>query len=70
MKLFGIWCHDSKDNKGDWYRELPSKVDDGGIALLAFTSIRAAQQRAASEYGYHTYSEVKKDGWCEVKLIS
>ena len=30
--MWGIWDFDLKD----WVRELPSKVDDGGIAILAF----------------------------------
>lgn len=69
MKLYGIWCTDLNDNKGDWYRELPSKVDDGGIAILAFTSQREAKSRAAQEYAFDTYAEAKKSGWCEVKPL-
>lgn len=38
MPLFyGIWCYDAKD----WLRELPSTVDDGGIAIIGYTSKRS-----------------------------
>lgn len=70
MKLYGVWCKDEDGGRGDWLRELASNVDDGGIALLAFTSIRAAQARAAKHYGYDSYSGVKKDDWCEVRLLA
>lgn len=69
MKLYGIWCFDLNDNKGDWYRELPSRVDDGGIALLVFTLQRDAKSRAAQEYGFDTYAEMKKNGWAEVREL-
>lgn len=68
--LYGIWCKDLNNNKGDWYRELPSKVDDGGIAILAYTSQREAKKRAAQEYGFDTYAEVKKNDWCEVRPLN
>lgn len=73
--VYGVWCKDLKLDKkrgtyrGDWLRELRSNVDDGGIAVLAFTSIREAQARAAKHYGFDTYSEVKAAGWCEVKPL-
>jgi hypothetical protein len=67
MKLYGIWCYDLRDGKGDWYRELRSNVDDGGIALLVFASIHKAKSRAAQEYGFDTYAEAKKNGWVEVR---
>jgi len=69
MNLYGIWCKDENNNRGDWLRELLSNVDDGGIAILAFTSIKEAKQRAAKNYGYDTYAKAKKDGWCEVKPL-
>jgi hypothetical protein len=69
MKLYGVWCKDLKKNKGDWMRELSSKVDDGEIAILAYTSKREAQSRAAKAYGYDTYSQVRKDDWCEVRPL-
>jgi hypothetical protein len=69
MKLYGIWCKDLKDCRGDWYRELPSKVDDGGVAILAFTSMRQAQKRAAQEYGFDAYSEARKNDWVEVRPL-
>lgn len=69
MKLYGIWCKDEKKNRGDWLREFPSNVQDGGIAILAFTSKRQAQRRAADNYGFDTYSEAKKNDWVEVKPL-
>lgn len=62
-----IWCFDANDGKGDWLRELPSKVDDGGEAVLAFTSQLKARQRAAKHYGFDTYGEMRRAGWCEVR---
>ena len=59
MKVYGVWCKDKNGNKGDWLRELPSNVDDGGIAA-----------RAAKHYGFDSYSEVKKNDWCEVRPLS
>lgn len=69
MKLYGIWCKDLKDCKGDWMRELPSKVNDGEIAILAFTAKRTAQERAAEAYGYDTYSQARRDDWVEVRQL-
>lgn len=61
MKLYGIWCKDEKD----WLRELPSKVDDGGEAILAFQFLSEAKARAAQHYACDTYAEAKRQ-WCEV----
>ena len=69
MKLFAIWCKEARNNKGDWMRELPSKVSDGGIAILTFESKQAACHRAALAYGFQTYKEAKAKGWCEVRLF-
>lgn len=60
MTIYGIWCKDLKDYKGDWLRELPSNVDDGGIALLTFTSKREACARAGKHYGYDSYTQAKE----------
>lgn len=70
--FYGIWCYDNpRDyNKADWLRELPSKVADGGEAILVYTSIRAAQHRAAEHFGFDTYTEVKKNGWAIVKPLT
>lgn len=64
--MWAIWCLDVND----WLRELPSKVDDGGEAVLAYTSRRAAQRRAAKHFACASYGEAKAAGWCEVKLLS
>jgi hypothetical protein len=64
--MFGIWDLE----KNDWVRELPSKVDDGGEAILAFESERRARQRAAKHFGFDGYAEAKRKGWCEVRPLS
>jgi hypothetical protein len=69
MRLYGIWCKDAKNNNGDWLRELPSNVQDGGEAILVYTSQSAAQQRAAEHYGFGSYADVKVNGWAEVRLV-
>ena len=63
--MYAIWCYDV----GDWLREPPSKVDDGGRAILVWTNKGEAGQRAAQHYGAICYSEAKRDGWCEVVEI-
>ncbi len=68
--MFGIWCHDENDGNGDWMRELPSKVDDGGTAILAFDDRSEACIRAAKHYACETYADAKRDGWCEVRRLS
>ena len=50
----------------DWIREMPSKVQDGGVAVLAFTSKREAYRRAAEHFGHKTYGRAKALGWCLV----
>ena len=69
MTLYGIWCKDLNDNKGGWYRELPSMENDGYVAILVFTSKRAACCRARTEYGFDTYSEARRNGWVEVRSL-
>lgn len=63
--MYGIWDFDAKD----WVREMPSKVDDGGVAVLAFATKRQACERAAQHFAYQTYSEAKITGWCVVRLL-
>lgn len=71
MKLYGIWnLYLAREWKIGWVREYPSTLYEGGKAILAFTSIKEARARAASTYGYDSYSDVKKDGWCEVRVLS
>lgn len=69
MKLYGIWCKDEKGGKGDWFREMPFTGYGGGEAILAYTSKRAAQERAAENYGFDTYNEAYKNDWVEVKPL-
>lgn len=66
MRIWAIWDLDEKD----WVRELPSKVDDGGEAILAFTSKREAYRRAAKHFGFDSYTEATRKGWCEVREIT
>jgi len=63
--MWVIWDFESND----WLRELPSKVDDGGVAVLMFGHRREAQERAAKHFGYEFYWEAKRDGWCEVVKV-
>lgn len=70
MKLYGIWCKDVNDNKGDWLREYrPGLLEIPG-ALIAFESKKAAMRRAADHYGYESYSKVRRDDWCEVRELA
>lgn len=52
--MFGIWDWD--DN--DWIRELPSKVNDGDKAILAFETEIDARNRALRHFGYDEYQEL------------
>lgn len=64
-QMWGIW--DKSQN--DWLRELPSKVNDGGIAVLAFKTKTDACTRAAQHFGFDTYKDAKDNDWCEVKTL-
>jgi hypothetical protein len=65
IRRYVIWCKDTRN----CLRELPSKVDDGGEAILMFTNKKKAQKRAAKHYGFDTFGEAKRNGWCEVYQI-
>jgi hypothetical protein len=64
-RLYAIWGEDIED----WIRELPSKVDDGEIAILTFTSLREARERAAKHYGFDTYAEAHRCAWATVERL-
>jgi hypothetical protein len=64
--MYGIWCLDTND----WLREFQSKVDDGGIAVLAFRTKFHACARAPKHYAFDTYTEAKQAGWCEIRKLS
>jgi hypothetical protein len=64
--MWGIWCYDEHG----WLRELPSKVHDGGEAVLAFLSKQKACNRAALHYSYESYTAAKRTGRCEVLLLT
>lgn len=69
-RLYAIWSENDEptgsDNPEGFVRELPSKVNDGGIALLVFTSRREAERRAADYFGYDSYAAARNDGWVQV----
>lgn len=64
-RLYAIWGEDIED----FIRELPSKVNDGGEAILVFTNERAAKQRAADHYGFATYAEAHRCAWATVRRL-
>lgn len=57
--MYAIWDFDLRG----WVRELPSKVNDGGEAILVFASLRKARERAAQHFGYDAYAPAEKDGY-------
>ena len=63
--MYGIWDCVLKD----WVREMPSKVDYGGFAILVFENKQAACQRAAKHFFFRTYSAAKKSGACFVRSL-
>lgn len=63
--MWGIWDYAARD----WYRELPSPVDDGGTAILAFTSEGLAAVRATKAWGFDDWSEAKASGNFEVRRL-
>ena len=62
--FFGIWCFDG--NGGCWLRENNNGAEP---AILAYTSKRKAQKRAADAFGFPTYTAAKRKGWCEVREL-
>lgn len=65
--MYAIWDVEEQD----WIRELPSKVDDGQIAVLVFRFKHHAQRRAAKHYGYPATSwpRVNRYGVCQIIQI-
>ena len=61
--MFGIWCKD----RNDWLREQDIAVPKPPV--LAFESKRAAQKRAAEEYGFPSYTQAKRKDWVEIREI-
>lgn len=64
--IYGIWDYETKD----WVREMPSRVNDGGVAVLAFQSKREACKRAADHWACGYYSDAKRLGYCEVRPLA
>jgi hypothetical protein len=60
--LYGIWCKDKEPH--DWLRD-----SEDPASVIAYESKRAAWSRAAGEYGYHSYTAAKRDGWVEVRPL-
>jgi len=67
-QLFGIWCYDLNNHKGDWMRDDADITADAGIS--AFPTARMAQRRARRSYGFQTYSDAKREGWVEVRPLT
>jgi hypothetical protein len=66
--LFGIWDHERED----WLREadaLGQEYGRGRSPILAYESVRAAQQRAREHWGFSTYTEVRRKGWAEARQL-
>lgn len=61
--LYGIW----DNNEKDWVRELPSTIDDGGIAILCFQTHSQACRRAIKHYGFNSYDDFCKSNFGKVK---
>lgn len=61
--MWGIWCFD----KNDWLRGASRSTDHE--AILAYETKRKACQRARDEYGFDTYTQTKREGWCEVRQL-
>jgi hypothetical protein len=59
--FYGVWDNDAND----WIH-----ATDAPEALLVWTSKRAACQWAANNWGFRTYTETKRNGWCDVRLIN
>ena len=68
MKVYGVWCLDKNNNRGDWLRDDDRALDGG--AILAFERKRDACERARDEYGFDTYTQAKRNGWVEVRRLN
>lgn len=63
--MYAINCFQaSPDAVNDWAQ---TKDADGYWMVLVYVSKRAAQKKAAEFFGFDTYTEVKRHGWCEVR---
>lgn len=60
--MWGIWDFE----KNDWVR--PWLLH--GNPILAFESKRAACLNATYNFGFSSYSEAKRKGWCEVRPLA
>ncbi len=63
MKFFGIWDF-CKGRHGGWICEANVVAEP---PILVYQSKRKAQKRAADYFGFLTYTEAKRKGWCEVR---
>ncbi len=72
VEWWGIWCKDESRPRlpneigGYWLRRLVN----GHEAIQVFTSKAIACSCAAEEFGFWTYTEAKRKGWCEVRRLS
>lgn len=72
MRLYGILVTAEKRGAGDYLmREIiPPFSEAEEPAVLCFTDLDKAKQRAACAYGYDNYEDVEQDGWCKVVVIA
>lgn len=70
-QIWGVWCHATGQRRpiagerreaGDWLRHTNGDI-------VGLQGKRAAMDRAAHEFGFSTYSETKRKGWCEVREL-
>lgn len=61
---WGIWdCE-----KNDWHRIFGGR---GAVNTIpAFSSKAVACKEAAYQFGFNTYTEAKRKGWCEVRPLN
>lgn len=60
--MYGIWDLSC----GDWVREY-NYEGHSLSGVLAFESKKFACRRAAQYFGFDSYAEAKRKGWCEVR---
>lgn len=63
--MWSIYCFDSED----WIHPVLYGRQYDTKAYLVFETKKEACKRAAEEYGFATYTEAKRAGMCEVRLV-
>lgn len=63
-RFYGVWAFSDRPGRpDDWIRDADSD------AILAFESKRKACAYATNNWGFASYTETKRAGWCEVKPL-